>query len=115
MTSFSIITIYFASREYTKPWHYCFVVLAATLAFFNIASGFIVSFVASIFIGYSAIFRDKTFLFRRRNIVESALYVKKKWGTIYGDLGIRYGRNGCEWLQKEGSRQEFLSSIFQLV
>jgi hypothetical protein len=48
--------------------------------------------------------RDKTLLFRRRNIVESFLYVKKKWGTIYGVLGMRYGRKGCEWLQKEGSR-----------
>ena len=47
---------------------------------------------------------DKTLLFRRRNIVESFLYVKKKWGTIYGVLGMRYGRKGCEWLQKEGSR-----------
>jgi len=48
--------------------------------------------------------RDKTLLFRQRNIVESALYVKTKWGTIYGVSGMRYGRKGCEWLQKEGSR-----------
>jgi hypothetical protein len=52
--------------------------------------------------------KDKTLLFRRRNIVESALYVKKKWGTIYGALGMRYGRKGCEWLQKEGSRCDHL-------
>jgi hypothetical protein len=46
--------------------------------------------------------KDKTLLFRRRNIVESALYVKKKWGTIYGTLEMQYGRKGCEWLQKWG-------------
>ena len=48
--------------------------------------------------------RDKILLFQRRDIAESGLYVKKKWATIYGDLGTRYGRKGCEWLQKEGSR-----------
>ena len=37
-------------------------------------------------------FRDKTSFFRKRNIVESALYVKKKWGTIYGVSGMRYDR-----------------------
>jgi hypothetical protein len=41
-------------------------------------------------------------LFQKKNIVESALYVKKKWGTTYGALGMRYGRKGCEWLQKWG-------------
>ena len=46
--------------------------------------------------------KDKVLLFRRKNIVESALYVKKKWGTTYGALGMRYGRKGCEWLQKWG-------------
>ena len=40
--------------------------------------------------------------------MESALYVKKKWGTIYGALGMRYGRKSCEWLQKEGSRCDHL-------
>ena len=28
--------------------------------------------------------KDKVLLFPRKDIVESALYVKKKWGTIYG-------------------------------
>jgi hypothetical protein len=36
--------------------------------------------------------------------VESALYVKKKWGTIYRAKEMWYGRKGCEGLQKEGSR-----------
>jgi len=35
--------------------------------------------------------------------VESALYVKKDWGTIYGALEMRYGRKDFECLQKEGS------------
>ncbi len=34
--------------------------------------------------------------------MELALYVKTKWGTIYGVSGMRYGRKGCEWLQKGG-------------
>jgi hypothetical protein len=34
--------------------------------------------------------------------VASALYVKKKRGTIYGALGIRYGRKGYEWFKKRG-------------
>jgi hypothetical protein len=55
--------------------------------------------------------RDKTLLFRRKNIVESALYVKKIWGTIYGALGMRYGRKGFEWLQKEGSRCDHLLNV----
>jgi hypothetical protein len=38
--------------------------------------------------------KDKTLLFRKRYIVEPALHVKKKWGTIYGTLGMRYGRKG---------------------
>ena len=33
--------------------------------------------------------------------MESALYVKKKWGTLYGALEMQYGRKGCEWLQKK--------------
>jgi hypothetical protein len=39
--------------------------------------------------------------------MESALYVKKKWGTIYGTLGMGYGKKGYEWLQKEGSRCDY--------
>jgi hypothetical protein len=30
------------------------------------------------------------------------LYVKIKWGTVYGALEMQYGRKGCEWLQKRG-------------
>ena len=37
------------------------------------------------------------------SVVESAWYIEKKWGTIYGALGMRYGKKGCEWLQKEGA------------
>ena len=48
--------------------------------------------------------RDKTLLFRKKNIVESALYVKKKWTTIYSAIGMWYGKKSCEWLQKKGSR-----------
>jgi hypothetical protein len=61
--------------------------------------------------GYDNFHRDKILLFRRKNIVESALYVKKKWGTIYGALGMRHGRKGFEWLQKEGSRCDHLLNV----
>ena len=58
--------------------------------------------------------RDKTLLFRKRNMVESTLYVKKKLGTIYGVSGMRSGRKGCEWLQKEGSRCDQLLNWWEL-
>jgi len=38
--------------------------------------------------------RDKTLLFRRKNIVKSALYVNKKWPPVYGALGTWYSRKG---------------------
>jgi len=53
-------------------------------------------------------------LWSKRNIVESALYVKKKWGTIYGVSGMRYGRKGREWLQKEGSSCDHLLNRWEL-
>ncbi len=28
--------------------------------------------------------KDRALLFRRKGIVDLALYVKKRWGTIYG-------------------------------
>ena len=59
-------------------------------------------------------FKDKALLFRRRNIVESALYVKKKWGAIYGALGMRYGREGCAWLQIEWGRGDDLLNWWEL-
>jgi len=40
--------------------------------------------------------KDKALLFRRKNIVESALYVKKKWGTLSGAQELWHGRKGCE-------------------
>jgi hypothetical protein len=46
--------------------------------------------------------------------VESALYVKKKWGTTYGALGIRYGKMGFEWLREEGSRCDHLLNCWEL-
>jgi len=36
------------------------------------------------FLIYTPLVKDKVLLFPRRDIVESALYVKKKWGTLYG-------------------------------
>ena len=32
-------------------------------------------------------------------------------GTIYGVSGMRYGRKGCEWLQKEGGILTSISDI----
>jgi len=58
--------------------------------------------------------RDKTLLFRKRNIVESTLYVKKNWDTIYGVSGMRYDRKDCEWLQKEGSKCDHLLNRWEL-
>jgi hypothetical protein len=46
--------------------------------------------------------------------VESDLYVKKKYGTKYGVSGMRDGRKGCEWLQKEGSRCDYLLNRWEL-
>ena len=40
--------------------------------------------------------------------MESALYVKLKWGTLYGVMGMRNGIKGCEWVQKERSRRDYL-------